>query len=234
MNLSEEQIHRYSRHIILPEVGGKGQKKLLASRVLLFGLTGPGSSAALYLAAAGVGVLGLSERCGMKLREEDIAQSMLFDFSGIGCSVLELTVGVLKDMNPDVRAEVHPLGTECWAELASAAAGYQVSVVFARGSEDWQKAAGLAVTGNCPVVAVGTDGLRGAATVFTSRSSLRPEWVDRLPSAGSSAAPVAGAVGALAATETVKLLLGIGRPLEGRLLILDGETGEFGEIPSVT
>lgn len=232
--MTEEQIRRYSRHIILPEVGGKGQKKLLASKILIFGLTGPGSTAALYLAASGVGGLGLADPIGSVLEAADLETSILFDQAGLGSERLALAGSALGDLNPGVTVETLPLGPRPWAELTSLASGYQAVLVSASGPEALEEAVKLSGASGRSVVVALASGFSGAVTVFSpgpgTGGPIPEEWRQAAPPAGVPLAPVASAVGSLAATEAVKLLLGIGQTLRGRLLLIDGELGDYREI----
>ena len=100
----EDQIRRYSRHIILPEVGGKGQRKLLASKVLIVGAGGLGSPAALYLAAAGVGTIGIVDFDAVDL--SNLQRQLLHD---VGRPKVESAAETIADINPDVRVVPHPV-----------------------------------------------------------------------------------------------------------------------------
>ena len=105
MNLTEQQIERYSRHILLPEVGGKGQEKLLAGRVLLVGAGGLGSPAGLYLAAAGVGTIGIVDADTVDLSN---LQRQVIHFTGdLGRPKVESAAEKIRAMNPDVRVQTY-------------------------------------------------------------------------------------------------------------------------------
>ena len=99
--LTEEQVRRYSRHLILPEIGGKGQRKLLQSRVLLIGAGGLGSPAALYLAAAGVGTLGIVDFDVVDL--SNLQRQILHHVADVGLPKVQSAVETIGALNPDVK-----------------------------------------------------------------------------------------------------------------------------------
>jgi len=105
-NFTEEQIKRYSRHIILPEVGGLGQTKLLEAKVLLVGAGGLGSPAAFYLAAAGVGTLGIIDADVVDL--SNLQRQILHRSADVGRPKTESAKGTLRALNPDVEVRTYP------------------------------------------------------------------------------------------------------------------------------
>src|SRR5512132_4057870 len=106
MDFTESQIERYSRHIILPEVGGKGQMKLARARILIIGAGGLGSPAALYLAAAGIGTIGLVD--GDVVDLSNLQRQILHSTDSIGKSKVESGRGMLNALNPDVTVTPYP------------------------------------------------------------------------------------------------------------------------------
>ena len=106
MKLSEEQILRYSRQIILPRVGGKGQKKLAEAKVFIMGAGGLGSPAALYLAAAGVGTIGLADSDRVELH--NLQRQILHRTSDVGLLKVESGKRTLESLNPEVKIEIYP------------------------------------------------------------------------------------------------------------------------------
>src|SRR5271166_2809827 len=105
MNLNHEQIKRYTRHILLPEIGVEGQKKLLAAKVLVVGAGGLGCPVSLYLAAAGVGTLGLVDFD--RVDESNLQRQVLFGVSSLGKSKVEEARLRLLELNPNTRVETH-------------------------------------------------------------------------------------------------------------------------------
>lgn len=106
MKFSEEQIHRYSRQMILPGFGGKGQKKLAAARVFLMGVGGLGSPAALYLAAAGVGTIGLADSDRVELH--NLQRQILHRTADVGCLKVASGKRTLESLNPEVKVNTYP------------------------------------------------------------------------------------------------------------------------------
>src|SRR5947209_2221954 len=107
MDFTESQIERYSRHIILPEVGGKGQKKLARAKILIIGAGGLGSPAALYLAAAGVGTIGLVD--GDVVDLSNLQRQILHSTDTIGKPKVESGGAMLKALNPAVTVNLYPM-----------------------------------------------------------------------------------------------------------------------------
>ena len=239
---THDEIVRYSRHILLPQVGGKGQKKLRSSRVLLAGLGGLGSAAALYLAAAGIGAIGLleepEEAC---VSMEDFASDILYSVEHIGENKAEVAARRLGALNPEVKARILPFPgmSEGWD---SALAQYDLAVgadlsrgtlislnracrrqgigLVAGTGDGFGGWATAAVPGRGPCLECGLANAGDAAGGFGREASERRRAV---------VGAVAGALGTALATEAIKLVLGIGEPLAGRILIMDGLAGEYRE-----
>lgn len=229
MRLTEQEILRYSRHIILPEVGGRGQKKLRDASVLMAGLGPSGSVAALYLAAAGVGQLTLWDP-GL-VHPQDLESAIAHDRSRIGLPRARSAREPLSAINPD--AEIVVLERE--ADVIGAVAAHQVVVATAG---DWPGFQQEAIRIGVPVIFAACHGAGGAATAYKPGEpclacidreqaislGLRPEGE------GAAIAAAAGVVGVVAATEAVKLILGTGTPLAGRMLAYDGWDARFREV----
>lgn len=220
MSLSEQEVVRFSRHIILPEVGGRGQKKLKAASVLLAGLGAAGSAAALYLAAAGVGKLTLWDP-GL-VTAEDLAGGIAHDRSRIGQPRARSAAVPLRLIYPG--AEVAVLDRE--ADLAGNLPEHSLGL-FSMG--DWPVRGGVyfsahGATGAVTAVPPGGPCLGCLGAGRARELGLWPE------AGGASAlAPAAGVIGVVAATEAIKLILGIGAPLAGRVLNYDGWECRFTE-----
>ncbi|HWI66451.1 MAG TPA: ThiF family adenylyltransferase [Symbiobacteriaceae bacterium] len=219
MSLTEQEVVRFSRHIILPEVGGRGQKKLKAASVLLAGLGASGSAAALYLAAAGIGRLALWDPGLVTL--QDLEGGIAHDRSRVGLPRARSAAAPLRAIHPDAQVEV--LDRE--ADLPGAIPEYDV-VLFSSGA--WPAAVSQAVY-------FGVHGAAGAVTtVVPGAPCLDCLGADRARSLGlwpdqGALAAAAGVVGVIAATEAVKLILGVGTPLTGRVLSYDGWECRFTE-----
>lgn len=230
MSLTEQEILRYSRHIILPEVGGRGQKKLKAGSVLVAGLGPAGSAAALYLAAAGIGKITLWD-AGL-VTPADLEAAIGHDRHRLGMPRARSARGPLTAINPD--AEVAVLERE--ADVIGAVAEHQVVVAT---TGDWTGLNQEAVRTGAAAVFAAVHGAGGAAFAYKPGEpclgcvaperalalGLRPEGE------GAAVAAAAGVVGVVAATEAVKLIIGIGAPLTGRILGYDGWEARFREAP---
>jgi molybdopterin/thiamine biosynthesis adenylyltransferase len=224
---SEEQIERYSRHIILPNVGGEGQSKLLSSRILIVGMGGLGSPIALYLAAAGIGTLGLVDFDRVELNN---LQRQVIHFTGdIGKEKVLSARETIQSINPDVsvRAYGQRLSADNIMEILS---DYDLVM---DGTDNFPTRFLL----NDACFLSGKTIIYGAIFRFEGQVSvfapgkgpcyrcLLPEMpppgsVPRCQEAGVFGV-LPGIVGAIQATEAIKLILGIGKPLIGRLLLVD-------------
>jgi len=222
VGLSEAEIQRYARHIILGEVGGRGQIRLRGASVLLLGLGGIGCSAAAYLAAAGVGHLGIADPRPVG----SAPQSGAILFAAAEAAAIRTTAAAvpLQALNPHARIECLP--GPGW--LAPGVAGGWDVVLAAAG--DW--AAWAAVPG-APLLLAGAAEEQGALA-WLEPGPAGPAVLAALQAAAPALAPeaaavfaaVAGVVGSAAATEVIKRILGIGTPLAG-VLRYDGAAGSF-------
>ena len=239
MELSEEQFHRYARHLILDEVGEEGQEKLLASRVLVVGAGGLGSPMLLYLAAAGVGTLGIIDNDRVDLT--NLQRQVVHATERIGTLKVESARTTLAAVNDDIRIETHPV--RLTAENAGAIiAGYDL---VADGSDNF--ATRYLLTDECfrlrtPLVAAALSPFEGQLSTFRPylgaghpcyrclfREPPPPDAVPRCEEAGILGA-VAGVMGTLQAVEALKELLGLGDSLDGTLLIYDALQARFHRI----
>lgn len=231
MKLTEAEILRYSRHIILPEVGGRGQKRILNASVLLAGLGAAGSAAALYLAAAGVGRITLWDPA--PVTEADLASGIAHTRERLGQSRAGSAAEAVGAINP--AAEVQVVAT---AADAVAQVGPDQLVLLS--TAPWQALHDTAVARGARVIACGVHGAAGAVTVFQKggpclaclpREPLQAAGLYGEEEGETALAAAAGVVGIAAATEAVKLILGVGRPLAGRLLAYDGWCAALREEP---
>lgn len=240
MNLSGEEIERYARHIVLREIGGPGQVRLKGARVLVVGAGGLGSPVLQYLAAAGVGTLGLIDHDTVSL--SNLQRQVLFATGDIGRAKVEAAATALRALNPHVAVEAH--AERITADNAERlAAAYDVVV---DGSDNWTtryavsdacfRARRALVTGS-----VGT--FDGAVTVLAPHETGpdgRPNPTYRClfpspPPDGSvptcAEAGVVGAltglVGSLMALEAIRLVVPFGEGLVGRLLLVDARSMRF-------
>ncbi|MDF2630096.1 MAG: molybdopterin biosynthesis protein [Symbiobacteriaceae bacterium] len=226
MSLSDQDVIRFSRHIILPEVGGRGQKRLKEASVLVAGLGASGSAAALYLAAAGVGGLTLWDP-GV-VTPQDLQGAIAHDWSRIGLPRARSAAVPLRAIYPENRMDV----LEREADLLGDLPAHNVVVLSAG---NWAELGPAAVRGGASAVFCGAHGADGAVTVVTPGSPclgcLGAEQASLLglfPDHGGIAA-AAGVVGVMAATEAIKLILGVGTPLAGRVMRYNGWDCRFEE-----
>jgi adenylyltransferase/sulfurtransferase len=229
--LEPDELRRYGRHLLLPEVGIDGQRKLKRARVLIIGAGGLGSPLALYLAAAGVGTLGLVDFDTVEL--SNLQRQVLHGTRDVGRRKLDSARDRIADVNPLVRIESHD--TRLSAENALAIIGAYDLVVD--GTDNF--ATRYLVNDAC--VLSGRPNVYGSIFRFDGQVSVfattdgpcyrcvypEPPPPGLVPSCadGGVLGVLPGLVGTLQATEALKLLLGIGTPLAGRLLLVDALHG---------
>src|SRR5271167_2361821 len=235
-NLSNEEIARYSRHLILPEVGMEGQKKLKAARVLCVGTGGLGSPLALYLAAAGVGTIGLVDFDVVD--SSNLQRQIIHSTESIGRPKIDSAEERLKGLNPFINIVKYN------TMLTSANALQIISQfdVIADGTDNFQTRYlvndACVLTGK-PNAYGSIFRFEGQASVFATKDGpcyrcLYPEPPPPglVPSCaeGGVLGILPGLVGVIQATEAIKLILGQGEPLIGRLLLVDALTMRFREL----
>lgn len=233
---SEEQIERYSRHIILPEVGGAGQRKLLAARVLIVGVGGLGSPAALYLAAAGVGAIGLVDCDVVEL--SNLQRQVLHATPDLGRRKCTSARETIEQLNPDVRVATHDLRLTSH-NILDLIAHYDIVV---DGSDNFPTRYlvndACVMTGK-PLSHAGILRFEGqVTTIVPGRGPCYrclypdpppPGMVPSCQEAGVLGV-TAGLMGVIQATEVLKLILNIGDPLIGRLLLYNALEMTFREV----
>ena len=226
-NLSNDDVRRYARHLIMPEVAMEGQKRLKASRVLCIGTGGLGSPLTLYLAAAGVGTIGLVDFDVVDV--SNLQRQIIHTTADIGRPKIESAEEKLKAINPDLVVNRHEFAVD-----SSNALGLFVDYdVIVDGTDNFPTrylASDACVLTGKPNVYGSIFRFDGQATVFFPPHGpcyrcLYPEPPppDLVPNCaeGGVLGILPGFIGVVQATETVKLLLGVGRPLIGRLMIYD-------------
>jgi molybdopterin/thiamine biosynthesis adenylyltransferase len=224
--MNDEQLLRYSRQILLPQFGVEGQERLMASSVLVVGAGGLGSPVALYLAAAGVGRLVIADFDRVDLT--NLQRQILHATDRIGTPKAESARRTLHALNPEI--EIVPIGRKLEAELLQEQVAASDAVVDA--SDNF--ATRFAVNAACvatgrPLIAGAVIRWEGQVSVYTGRPGdpcYRCLYgnggeVEDTCSENGILAPVAGIVGSIQATETLKVLSGVGTTLAGRLMILD-------------
>ena len=234
--LTEAQTRRYSRHLLVPEVGEEGQVKLLASKVLLIGAGGLGSPAALYLAAAGVGTLGIID--ADVVDDSNLQRQIIHTTDRIGEYKAESARTAIAALNPDVKVKtyIERLDETNVQQLVDE---YDVVVDGTDNFPTRYLLNDAAVIANKPVVHGSVFRFEGQVTVLKPYDGpcyrcLYPEPPPPALAPSCAEAGVLGVlpgiIGLLQATETIKLLLGIGEPLVGRLSTYDALAGEFNEL----
>jgi molybdopterin/thiamine biosynthesis adenylyltransferase/rhodanese-related sulfurtransferase len=233
-DLTPAQLDRYSRHILLPEIGEKGQEKLLKSRVLLLGAGGLGSPSALYLAAAGVGTIGLID--ADTVDASNLQRQILHGTATIGTPKVESGQKRIQDLNPDVK--VVPFQERLTSENIDRIfdQGWDVVVDGLDNFPTRYLVNDASVWKNIPVVHGSIFRFDGQVTSFVPRKGpcyrcLYPEPPPAHLAPSCSEAGVLGVlpgiVGTIQATEAVKLILGVGEPLVGRLLMYESLNMQF-------
>ncbi|GAC1315232.1 MAG: molybdopterin-synthase adenylyltransferase MoeB [Ktedonobacteraceae bacterium] len=234
--LSEAQSKRYSRHLLVPEVGEQGQFKLLDSRVLLIGAGGLGSPAAYYLAAAGVGTMGIID--AYVVDDSNLQRQILHNTKRIGQLKAESARETIEALNPDVKVITYIERLD-ETNVARIIADYDVIVDGTDNFPTRYLLNDAALIANKPVVHGSVFRFEGQLTVFKPYDGpcyrcLYPEPPPAALAPSCAEAGVLGVlpgiIGLLQATETIKLLLGIGDPLVGRLMTYDALAGEFSEL----
>jgi adenylyltransferase/sulfurtransferase len=240
MALSPEEIQRYKRHLVLRELGGQGQAKLKAARVLVVGAGGLGSPVLLYLAAAGVGTIGIVDDDHVSL--DNLQRQVVHATGAIGTLKVESAQEAVARLNPNVVVEPHPVRLDA-SNAESLIAGYDL---VADGSDNF--ATRFLVSDACyfarrPLVHAAVGPFDGYVTTLkpyakTASGTPYPSYRCIFPEApppGMVAncaevgvlGSIVGVVGALQATEVLKELAGIGDSLAGRILIYDAKEPRF-------
>ena len=233
--LSEDDLRRYARHITLPEVGEAGQQRLLKGRVLLVGAGGLGCPAALYLAAAGVGKIGLVD--ADIVDRSNLQRQILFGESDIGQPKVEAARARLLDLNPGIEVDAHYVMLTS-ANIMDVIQDYDVIVNGCDNFPTRYLVNDAAVLTGKPVVDGSIFRFEGQATVYSPGEGPcyrcqypEPPPPGEVPSCaeGGVLGVLPGIVGVMQATEVVKLILEEGNPLIGRMLLYDAMEMKFRE-----
>ena len=234
--LTPAERRRYARHLIMPEVGVEGQEKLKAARVLAIGAGGLGSPLSIYLAAAGVGTIGLVDFDVVD--ESNLHRQILFGSGDVGRSKLEAAADRLGEVNPNVRVVSHEarLSSENALEIFQ---GYDIVVDGTDNFPTRYLVNDACVLTGKPNVYASIFRFEGQASVFWAEKGpcyrclyAEPPPPGAVPSCaeGGVFGILPGLLGVIQATETVKLILGAGEPLVGRLLLVDALSMQFREL----
>jgi sulfur-carrier protein adenylyltransferase/sulfurtransferase len=234
--LSKEELQRYSRHLVLPEISLAGQRLLKQARVLCVGAGGLGSPVALYLAAAGIGRLGLVEFDDVDL--SNIQRQILYSSTDVGRPKLAAACARLRQLNPDIEIVAHDLRLDA-DNIMSTVEGYDILVDGSDNFPTRYLVNDAAVLSGKPNVQASVYRFEGQVSVFAALrgpcySCLFPEPppASLVPSCaeGGVMGMLPGIIGSLQALEVVKLIVGCGEPLIGRLLVFDGLRGSFRDL----
>ena len=237
MRLSAEELQRYSRHLLMPEVTSEGQRRLKAARILSIGAGGLGSPAALYLAAAGVGTIGIVDFDDVDL--SNLQRQILHGTKDIGRSKLESARDRLRDINPEIEIELH----ECRFSSENAPELVAQYDMVVDGSDNFPTrylSNDVCVFARKPNVYGSVFRFEGQTTVFAPHLGgpcyrclfPEPPPPDSVPNCAQAGVlgVLPGIIGMLQAIEAIKLIVGIGEPLVGRLLHFDALKVKFREL----
>ena len=233
--LTPQQVKRYSRHIIMPQVGSNGQRKLLDSKVLIIGAGGLGGPGALYLALAGVGTIGIADFDIVDM--SNLQRQILHQHDDVGQRKVSSAQKTINAYNPDVKVNTH----EVWLTSDNAKeiiSGYDMVI---NGADNFPSR--YLVNDACYLL--GKPLIDGSILIFDGQSTVfmpgqgcyrclfpsppPPGMVPNCAEAGVLGS-LTGLVGSIQATETIKLILGIGDSLSSRLLLIDALSMDFREV----
>lgn len=234
--LTDNELLRYSRQILLPQIDVDGQLRLKDSRVLIVGLGGLGAPVALYLAAAGVGELHLADFDTVDLT--NLQRQIIHDSDSVGLSKVDSAIARLTAINPDVKLVAHRQALDADSlDAAVAAVDLVLDCCDNFGTREAVNAA--CVAAKKPLVSGAAIRLEGQLSVFDPRREESPCYhclyghgseAELTCSEAGVVGPLVGLVGSLQALEALKLLAGFGEPLVGRLLLIDALGSRFREL----
>ncbi|MBO3275022.1 molybdopterin-synthase adenylyltransferase MoeB [Pseudomonas schmalbachii] len=234
--LSDQELLRYSRQILLPQIDVDGQLRLKQGRALIVGLGGLGSPVALYLAAAGVGELHLADFDTVDLT--NLQRQIVHDSQTVGRSKVDSAIARLTALNPDIRLVGHPRALD-EDSLADAVAAVDVVLDCCDNFSTREAVNAACVAAGKPLVSGAAIRLEGQLSVFDPRRDDSPCYhclyghgseAELTCSEAGVVGPLVGLVGSLQALEALKLLAGFGEPLVGRLLLVDALGTRFREL----
>ncbi|UDF04166.1 molybdopterin-synthase adenylyltransferase MoeB [Asticcacaulis sp. AND118] len=223
-HLTDDDLDRYARHIVLKEIGGMGQRRLKAAKVLIVGLGGIGAPAALYLAAAGIGTLGLLDDDTVSL--SNLQRQVLYATGDVGASKAEVAKARLSALNPAAALNLHSvrLTADNAAEIIG---GYDIVLDGCDNFETRHLVNRICMAWGKTLVSGALGRFSGQVAVFRGAPCYHCFVPDIPPDAETCervgiVGALAGIIGAMCALEVVKLVAGAGEPLLGKLLIFDG------------
>ncbi len=236
--LSPPEIERYARHLVLAEIGGAGQQRFQAARVLVVGAGGLGAPVALYLAAAGIGTIGIVDDDLVSL--SNLQRQVIHTTGRVGTAKVDSAAAALGDLNPHVTVVRHEIRLSA-ANAEGLIGGYDL---VADGSDNFSTrylVADICAALRVPLVTAAVGRFDGSVTVLKPYEGENPSYRDLFPApppegllptcaeAGILGA-LTGVLGSIQALEFLKLVAGIGEPLVGRLLLYDGLAQRFEEV----
>ncbi|WP_019222237.1 molybdopterin-synthase adenylyltransferase MoeB [Bartonella rattaustraliani] len=236
--LSNEEVERYARHIIMPEIGGAGQQKLKTARVLVVGAGGLGSPILTYLAAAGVGTLGIIDDDIVSL--SNLQRQVIHKTSTIHQSKTDSAQASIKAINPHIRVEKHHIRLN-ESNVDKLLNAYHIIVDGSDNFTTRYLLADHAAQCKKPLISGAVERFNGSLTVLMPYKDNNPHYRDLFP---SPPAPgilptcaesgiigiLPGVIGTLQAMEAIKLITNIGEPLVGKVLLYDGLSAQFNVI----
>lgn len=235
--MDDDQLLRYSRHILLDELGIEGQRKLLAAHALVIGAGGLGSPVALYLGTAGVGTITLVDHDTVDVT--NLQRQIAHTLARVGQPKVESAAQAIAAINPDVRVVALRERADA-ARLATLVAAADVVLDCSDNFATRQAVNAVCVAHGKPLVAGAAIGFDGQISVYDTREPAHPCYACLFPpeatyeevrcSTMGVFAPLVGIIGTMQAAEALKLLAGVGSSLAGRLQMLDARTMEWHEI----
>ena len=236
LELNDDELLRYSRQILLPQIDVAGQLRLKESRVLIVGLGGLGSPVALYLAAAGVGELHLADFDTVDLT--NLQRQIIHDGSQVGMAKVDSAMARLAALNPQIRLVPHRTALDV-DSLAAVVNSVDLVLDCSDNFTTREAVNAACVAAGKPLVSGAAIRLEGQLAVFDPRDAASPCYhclyghgseAELTCSEAGVVGPLVGLVGSLQALEALKLLAGFGEPLVGRLLLIDALGSRFREL----
>ena len=233
--LTNSEIERYARHIVLPEIGGNGQQKLKQAKVCVIGAGGLGSPVLMYLAAAGVGTLGVVDDDVVSL--SNLQRQIIHPTNSVGAPKAESAASALQEINPHCEIVRHSLRLD----ENNANALLQNYDIVVDGSDNFETrylVADTAESLQMPLITGALGRFDGSITILKPYENNNPGYRDLFPEApppgtipscaeAGVLGALAGVIGSLQAIEVIKLITGSGHPLIGKLLLYDALAGRF-------
>ncbi len=235
--MTDDDLLRYSRHLLLEDIGIEGQRRLLGAHVLVVGAGGLGSPVALYLGTAGVGRITIVDNDQVELT--NLQRQIAHDLSRIGMPKAESAARSIGAINPGVRVTALHERADA-ARLLELVGEADVAVDCSDNFATRQALNAACVAHAKPLVAGAAMGFDGQVSVYSTRSPASPCYACTFPpdpafedvacSSMGVFAPLVGIIGSMQAAEALKIIVGIGSPISGRLQMLDARTMEWSEI----